>query len=86
MKIREDNKLEFFFQNCPLWIYIKEISTFTFGAWSFLMVQIRFTPNLARAHKLGKLIFQETQPWKLDHEVGPRKKAIFHGPTSWCMV
>ena len=22
-------------------------------------------------------------PWKLDHHVGPWKKAIFHGPTSW---
>jgi hypothetical protein len=38
-KIRE-------WSNCPFWARIKKISTFTFwGAWSFFLVHIRFTPS-----------------------------------------
>ena len=36
--------------------------------------------------RLCKSDFQETRPWKVDHEVGQWKKANFHGPTSWSMV
>ena len=31
--------------NRPFSTYLKKISTFTFGAWSFLVVHIRFTPS-----------------------------------------
>ena len=51
MKTKKDKrmiKLEFFiyfsFSNFFL-AYIKKIITFTFGAWSFLLVHIRFTPS-----------------------------------------
>jgi len=33
------------FLNFPFWAYIKKNSTFTFGAWSFLLVHIQFTPS-----------------------------------------
>ena len=48
MKIREKKEWSnlILFQNCPIWTYIEEkISTFTFGAWSFLLVHIWFTPS-----------------------------------------
>ena len=47
MKTREDKRMvEFeFFQNFPFWTYSKKINAFTFGAWSFLVVHIRFTPS-----------------------------------------
>jgi hypothetical protein len=51
MKIRQDKriiKLDFlfcFFQIYLFGAYIKEMSTFTFGAWSFLLVHIQFTPS-----------------------------------------
>ena len=49
MKTREDKrimvKLESFSKLSVLGHILKKISTFTFGAWSFLLVHIRFTPD-----------------------------------------
>ena len=51
-----------------------------FGAWSSLLIHIRFTPSeWPKTFKTGFLRSQI--PWKLDHELGPSKKALFHGPT-----
>ena len=76
MTIREDKrmvKLDFIlFQNCYFLAYIKKISTFTFGAWSFLSVPHPVTPR--------------EEPKKSDYEVGQWKKAVFHDLTSWSMV
>ena len=36
-------RLDFYFIFNFFWAYIKEINTFTFGAWLFLLVHIRFT-------------------------------------------
>ena len=39
-------KLEFVSQNYPFWAYIKKNSTRSlFGAWSVLLVHVRFTPS-----------------------------------------
>ena len=35
----------FSFQNYSLWAYIKKLIHLFFGAWSFLLVHIRFPPN-----------------------------------------
>ena len=48
MKTREDNKrvkLDFFFKTPFFGHIFKKSSHPLFGAWSFLLVQIRFTPN-----------------------------------------
>ena len=64
---------------------LKESAHSLFGAWSFLLVHIRFTPS-ERPEDFVKRFFWEIGPWKLDHQVGPWKKTIFmvrlHGP--WC--
>ena len=39
-----------------------------------------------RAQKLCELSFSGIRPRKLDHQVGPWKKAIFHGTASCSMV
>jgi hypothetical protein len=36
-------RLDFYFHFQKFWAYLKKISTFTFGAWSFLLVHIWFT-------------------------------------------
>jgi hypothetical protein len=48
MKTRESKgmvRLEYF-QNCLFWAYIEKKSAHSlFGAWSFLLVHIQFTPS-----------------------------------------
>ena len=64
--------LFYFFKIALLKHILKKISTFTFGAWSFHLDYIQFTPSE------GLKGFK-----KSDHQVcGPWKKTIFHGPTS----
>ena len=73
-----------------MYIYIQRKSTHSFfGAWSFFLVHIQFTPSEGPcnvAQRLYKVIFEEIKPLKLDHQVGLWKKPSFmvrlHGP--WC--
>jgi hypothetical protein len=68
------------FQNYPFWAYIKKISTFTFGAWSYGSTSSLY---LVKGPKALKADFFK----KLDHEKQTmEKESIFHGPTSWSMV
>ena len=59
--------------------YQKHRHVHFFGAWSFLLVQIRFTPSEG-PKSFVNCFFKEIGPWKVNHQVGPWKKAIFHGP------
>ena len=79
-EIREWSNL-IFLQNYFFLGYIRRINAFTI----YCMV-IPLGPHSVYtsqgAQRFFKLNFQEIGPWKLDHEVGRWKKAIFHDP--WC--
>ena len=88
-KTREDKrmvKLDFFsFQNFPFWTYMKKKPTHAFlGAWSFLFIQIWFTPS--EGPKFSANWFIRKLDVKAGHEVGLWKMIFFNGPTSWSMV
>ena len=57
-------------------MYQKKPARSLFGAWSFPLVHIQFTPS-EEPKEFIKLFFKEVRPWK---------NAILHGPTSWSMV
>ena len=80
MKTRELSNLNFF-QNRQFKTYIKKmIRSFTFGAWSFLLVHIRFTPS-ERPKNFVNWFFTQIRPWTLDHEKGhlPWSDFMVHG-------
>ena len=53
--------------NCPfLYIFLKT-NTSIFGAWSLLLVHVRFTPS--QRPKGFFNVFLVIRPWKCDHEV-----------------
>ena len=63
-----------FFPNLFFWTYIIKLSTRSlFGAWSFLLVHIWFTPSEG-PKGLVNWIFWEIGSWKLDHKVGRSKR------------
>ena len=75
-----------FFHKCSFWTYIYKKTTHSqFGAWSFFLVHLWFTPSEGPKGFVD-WFFKEIRQEKLEHEVGPWKKAIFHGPTSWSMM
>ena len=69
-------KLWMFFKPALFGHKLKKITRSLFSAWSFLIVHFWCIGFV-------NCFFQEIGPWKLDHQVGPLEKAIFHGLTSW---
>ena len=59
MKTKVDKKMV----KLDFWAYTKKISTFTFGAWSFLLVHIWFTPNEG-PKAFVDYFFKEIELWK----------------------
>ena len=53
------------------------------GAWSFLLVNIRFTPSVG-PKDFVYWYFWETGPWMLEHGKGPSSMIRLHGP--WCKL
>jgi hypothetical protein len=67
-----------FLQNCPFWAYIKKKSAHSlFGARSFFLVHIRFTPS--KGPKAFKTNFLRSRTM----EVGPWTQTIEKGPLPW---
>ena len=83
MKTREDKImiiLEFFLLlKISLFGHILKITTFTFGAQSFLLVHIQFTLSEGPKGFFQEIVFSDHKSWT-------SKKSIFYGPTSWSMV
>jgi hypothetical protein len=88
-KMRDSSNHFFFFsfQNYPFWAYTKKIRTFVFGAWSFLLVHIWFTP-IEGSKDFVNWFFKKLDHgcWtiKSDHEKRPYFMVQFHGP--WCKL
>jgi hypothetical protein len=53
-----------------------------FGAWSFFLVHIGFTPCEGPKGFVNCFFEKLDHAWKLEHQVGSWKKAILHGLTS----
>ena len=89
MKTRENKRIVklylFFFQNCPFWTCIEKISTFTFGAWPFLFIHIRFTPS-KRPKGFVNWWFTKSDHgcWTIKSDNGKKPSSMvwFHDP--WC--
>ena len=58
-----------FFKSVLLGHVLKQVSIFTFGAWSFLFIHIQFTPSEG-SKGFVNLFFKEIIPWISDHQVG----------------
>ena len=86
MKPREwSNLILFFFQNCPFWADITNISTFTFGGWSFSWSTFSSQPSEGPkgfVDWVSKKSDHGCWAIKLDHEKRPSSMVWFHGP--WC--
>jgi hypothetical protein len=86
--IREDTrmvKLDFFFKTTLFGHVIKNSTRSLFGAWSFLLVYIRFTPSEGPKGFANRFLEKSNLgSWimKSNHE----KNIIFHGLTSQSMV
>ena len=69
------------FQNYPFWTYIEKKSTHSlFGAWSFLLVHIQFTP---REKPKGFVIWFFKKPnhgsWTIKSDHGKMPSSMVHG-------
>ena len=78
-------------RNCQTWIFFSKSALFghilnksthsLFGAWSFLLVHIRFTPSEGpKGFVNWSYKKSDHESWTIKSDRG--KKAIFHGP--WC--
>ena len=72
------------FQNYPFWTCIKKkISTFVFGAWSFMLVHIQFTPSEGPKDFIN-LYFWRNRTVKVGSWRKPSSMVRLHGP--WCKL
>ena len=84
-KTREwSNLILFPFKTAFFWHILKKISTFTFGAWSFLLVHLWFTPSEEPKGFVKLIFFIKIKPWKSDHGERPSSMVQVHGP--WCKL
>ena len=88
MKTKKRQKYDqiwFFFQKCPFWTYIKKSTHSLFGAWSFLLVHIQFTPSEG-LEAFVNWSFKKSDHgiWamKSDHRKRPSSMVRLHN--TWC--
>ena len=67
-------------QNCHFGHISRKIAYPLFGAWSLLLVHVRFAPRHG-SQKAYKMHFLETRRWKCNHG----KNALRHETNSWSM-
>lgn len=61
-----------------------KISILTYGAWSFRLIQIGFTPSEGPNNFVVFIFKMDHGCWTIESE--HKKNTIFHGPMSWSMV